>query len=466
MMHACCVQPAVEVGSQLSRGRGRLCLKEPGACGSVDDGWLACDVSREASLPPLQWSPRRPSVSLVSDKCPPAPSDPPSDPRSAKFAHLPSVGTWLQWLPEPLEPLEPLALEPLEPAKRPMETWRVSRPKAKAKQALSRPKVRTPVPPRVEPLEEFQGYVREGELWPTWVPCCIHICWDRLLIMRDEIRRERDVRPNHSEMLIWLTPSLVVTMEDFHVVVSSPETRLAVTLRGGMRFNACLVEALKEAVLRLDESISSKKMSFVYLNVYDLFNWQVGLLNNVAWSLWGAGAFHVGLQIYGYEYAFGGRDRGIDGSGITHCKPRCCPKHSFRESLCLGVTSLTKQEVDELLHEVAPDWSIQAYETLGPNCVTFCRQMCKRLAVQGVPDWVDSMARSIKERRPVESLEEGHCAYGHVCQLQAQGIVAGLIEVISCVACGNVIEAGAAHWHCPCCLTDMCDACTTQMTSI
>ena len=31
------------------------------------------------------------------------------------------------------------------------------------------------------------------------------------------------------------------------------------------------------------------------LDVQDLFNWQVG-----------AGAFHVGLQIYGYEYAFGG----------------------------------------------------------------------------------------------------------------------------------------------------------------
>lgn len=81
-----------------------------------------------ASLRSIEWS------SHVSLKGPPAPSDPPSDPRSAKFAHLPSVGTWLQWLPEPLEPLEPLALEPLEPAKRPMETWRVSRPKAKAKQ--------------------------------------------------------------------------------------------------------------------------------------------------------------------------------------------------------------------------------------------------------------------------------------------------------------------------------------------
>eukprot|EP00435_Cladocopium_sp_Y103_P006603 s691_g2.t1 len=448
MMHACCIKPAVEAGSQLSRGRGRLCLKESGAYGSCDDGWLTSDVSREASLPPLQWSPRRPSVSVVSGKCPPAPGDHLSN---AKFAHLPSVGTWLQWLPKPLEQVKPSeALEPLEPLelpKRPTETWRVTRPKARAKEALSRPKVRTPVPPRVEPLEEFQGYMREGELWPTWVPCYIHICWDRLLIMRDEMRK--DGGPNH-EMLIWLTPSLVATMEDFHVkIFSSPETDVAVTLRGnGMRFNACLVEALQDAVLRLDESISSKKMSFVYLNVYDLFNWQVGLLNNVAWSLWGAGAFHVGLQIYGNEYAFGGRDKGIDGSGITHCKPRCCPKHSFRESLCLGVTSLTKQEVDELLHEVAPDWSIQAYETLGPNCVTFCRQMCKRLAVQGVPDWVDSMARSIKERRPVESLEKGHCAHGHVCQLQAQGIVAGLIEVITCVACGNVIEAGAAHWHC------------------
>ena len=39
----------------------------------------------------------------------------------------------------------------------------------------------------------------------------------------------------------------------------------------------------------------------------DLFNWHVGLLNNISWSPWGAGAFHVGLQIYDVEYAFGGR---------------------------------------------------------------------------------------------------------------------------------------------------------------
>lgn len=32
---------------------------------------------------------------------------------------------------------------------------------------------------------------------------------------------------------------------------------------------------------------------------------------------------------------------------ITNCKPRACQKHSFRESLCLGVTSLTKEDFDE-----------------------------------------------------------------------------------------------------------------------
>ena len=44
--------------------------------------------------------------------------------------------------------------------------------------------------------------------------------------------------------------SKVVSLEDFHVNISSEEMDVAVTLRGGMRFNACLVEALKEAVLR------------------------------------------------------------------------------------------------------------------------------------------------------------------------------------------------------------------------
>ena len=50
---------------------------------------------------------------------------------------------------------------------------------------------------------------------------------------------------------IWFPSSKVVTMEGFHLVVTSPEMDVPVTLRGNsVRVNACLVEALKEAVLR------------------------------------------------------------------------------------------------------------------------------------------------------------------------------------------------------------------------
>ena len=41
--------------------------------------------------------------------------------------------------------------------------------------------------------------------------------------------------------------------------------------------------------------------------VEDLFNWQMGIFNRVAWLVGAGGAYHAGLEVYGVEYAFGGR---------------------------------------------------------------------------------------------------------------------------------------------------------------
>lgn len=436
-MHIWCTHPFVDVSSVLAvdipaAGRSREFR-------GFEDNWPLSEICNEDVLPAFHFSPR---------KC----SGHQTESGNAKFAmlrrqfvHLPSVGTWLRRLPDPIKVCP-------EPTLRSQKMWKLKAPSRQ---------IRIPERPDPEPLEEFQGYILEGEVWATWTPCRILICWDRVVIKRKE--SEISYKEN---LHLWLNSSFGATMEGLNVVVTSDSQKVTIRGHSGMRFSACLVEALYDALSRLDGSISSKKMSFVHLNVYDLFNWQVGLLNNVARNLWSAGAFHVGIEIYDVEYAFGGKETGIDGSGITNCKPRACQKHSFRESLCLGVTSLTKEEVDDLLHEVAPDWSVQSYETLGPNCVTFCRVLSQRLGVEGVPAWVDSMAKSIKERRPVESLEIGHCANGHICKLQAQGVVAGLMEVILCAACGHIIAAGTPHWHCALCDTETCGDCGTRMARL
>lgn len=60
------------------------------------------------------------------------------------------------------------------------------------------------------------------------------------------------------------------------------------------------------------------------------------------------------------------------------------------------------------------------------------RLHCWGLGVEGVPAWVDSMAKSIKERRPVESLEIGHCANGHICKLPLDGKLKGFMWFETC----------------------------------
>ena len=128
----------------------------------------------------------------------------------------------------------------------------------------------------------------------------------------------------------------------------------------------------------------------------DLFNWQMSLLNNVTWLLGAGGAYHAGVEVYGLEYAFGGtcktnvrccreclllvtakliapsaRDarhgvwnwrqrehcHGYEDTScmpvkhqhpavtrITTCTPKSCQKHSFSESFCLGVTTMSAED--------------------------------------------------------------------------------------------------------------------------
>ncbi|KAK8454898.1 hypothetical protein SEVIR_4G048700v4 [Setaria viridis] len=86
----------------------------------------------------------------------------------------------------------------------------------------------------------------------------------------------------------------------------------------------------------------------VFLNVYD-----VTPANGYARWL-GLGVYHSGVQVHGVEYAYGAHDGAS--SGIFEVVPRRCPGYTFRESVLVGTTGLTRAEVRALIAELAADF--------------------------------------------------------------------------------------------------------------
>ncbi|CAE7535568.1 unnamed protein product [Symbiodinium pilosum] len=244
------------------------------------------------------------------------------------------------------------------------------------------------------PLLMAKAEMRRGEYTP-WAKCEIRLHHDRLIILEEGEESAPKVAVEQ-----WLHEPLVVDDVDGRALLLSSASSAEVRCRHPTDASH-VAGAARSAADRLTAQVRDRKWAFVHLNIYDLFNWQMGIFNRVAWLVGAGGAYHAGLEVYGVEYAFGGTETGIGESGITACTPRSCHKHSFSESLCLGVTTISAEEVDDLIAELVPDWSTQDYEMLGPNCITFCRYLSRRLGVAEVPDWVDCMARIIKVESPV-----------------------------------------------------------------
>lgn len=124
----------------------------------------------------------------------------------------------------------------------------------------------------------------------------------------------------------------------------------------------------------------------VFLNVYD-----VTPANGYARWL-GLGVYHSGVQVHGVEYAYGAHDGAS--SGIFEVVPRRCPGYTFRESVLVGTTGLTRAEVRSLIAELAADFPGDAYNLVSRNCNHFCDAACRRLVARArIPRWVNRLAK-------------------------------------------------------------------------
>ncbi|CRG99620.1 PPPDE peptidase, putative [Plasmodium relictum] len=151
-------------------------------------------------------------------------------------------------------------------------------------------------------------------------------------------------------------------------------------------------------ILDYDESSKIKSIpepdfnsNMVYLNIYDLDSVSK-VVNTVARSM-GAGAFHAGVEVYGYEYSFGYI---VDGeTGVTKTNARFHPYHVYRESIPMGKTPLTKEEVDLLVEVMKLQWIGDTYDILSRNCLNYADYFCNLLDVGSIPDWVMSLQKKV-----------------------------------------------------------------------
>jgi len=126
--------------------------------------------------------------------------------------------------------------------------------------------------------------------------------------------------------------------------------------------------------------------SVVALNVYDLGEGWLRLNNLFSEVLPIGGAFHTGLEAYGLEWSFGRE-------GISCVHPRCNHNHVYRETIDVGFTNYSPQQIALILQEMVLHWSGYEYDVLKTNCCSFCRELSKRLCGNDIPAWVDRFAQ-------------------------------------------------------------------------
>ncbi|GFH14231.1 PPPDE putative peptidase domain-containing protein [Haematococcus lacustris] len=126
-------------------------------------------------------------------------------------------------------------------------------------------------------------------------------------------------------------------------------------------------------------------MAPVYLNVYDLTQ------HNQLTYFCGVGIFHAGVEVYNTEYAYGGHE--FDYTGVFATNPRDAPGLVvFRESIYMGETDLSQEEVQQLIYKMGQEFKGNRYHLLQRNCNHFASNVVYQLTGRPAPSWINRLA--------------------------------------------------------------------------
>ena len=112
----------------------------------------------------------------------------------------------------------------------------------------------------------------------------------------------------------------------------------------------------------------------------------------------GFGAFHSGVEIDGREFSFGGGDVVVDQTGVWSQPPKQLPEAfagaSFKESVVVGVATLSPAQLKGILSRLRREWPSSSYSLLRRNCNHFSAAACAALGVGAPPAYINRLANA------------------------------------------------------------------------
>mmetsp|Transcript_47962 Transcript_47962/g.95424 ORF Transcript_47962/g.95424 Transcript_47962/m.95424 type:complete len:180 (+) Transcript_47962:83-622(+) len=130
----------------------------------------------------------------------------------------------------------------------------------------------------------------------------------------------------------------------------------------------------------------------VWLHIYDL-----GCVSKFVVNSWAGtqGIFHVGIEVLDKEWCYMSRH------GLRCHRAMEHPHHLYKESIALGETMLSAEQVKQKLGDFQQTWPGSAYHFLQRNCIHFAEEFHKALQLtEPFPEWVHCIPKEVMNLSP------------------------------------------------------------------
>ncbi|XP_022917677.1 deubiquitinase DESI2-like [Onthophagus taurus] len=130
-------------------------------------------------------------------------------------------------------------------------------------------------------------------------------------------------------------------------------------------------------------------MEPVFLNVYDIVFTASSVTSNL-----GLGVYHSGVAVYNTEYTFFGHEDNT--TGVFEMSPnddtQLGHQFKFRESILLGYTALSRNQIEDVLRKLELDFPGNSYHLTNRNCNHFSNEFSNIICKENIPLWVNRSA--------------------------------------------------------------------------